>query len=184
MSWHGLFRGEEGRDDVELYTDESRQTLAQLTFTFSASLREEGRRAAEYQLTDFIAPAGNPARHIGGLPQSNEVSDVAEIVEKFKADHDDYNAIMAEALADRLAEAFAECLHKKVREEWGYGRQETLTRDQLIEEQYRGIRPAAGYPTVLTYTENESSGSCSTWKTSGILLTESGAMWPGSSVSG
>jgi 5-methyltetrahydrofolate--homocysteine methyltransferase len=110
---------------------------------------------------------------------------LAELVKEFKADHDDYNAIMAEALADRLAEAFAEYLHKRVREEWGFGRLEKLTTDELIAEQYRGIRPAAGYPASPDHTEKGTL-----WKLldveqhTGIKLTESYAMWPGSSVSG
>ncbi len=108
-----------------------------------------------------------------------------EITEKFKADHDDYNAIMAEAIADRLAEAFAECLHKRVREEWGYGKAENLTPEQLIAEEYRGIRPAAGYPGCPDHTEKRILWELlDVEKNTGIKLTESCAMWPGSSVSG
>jgi 5-methyltetrahydrofolate--homocysteine methyltransferase len=108
-----------------------------------------------------------------------------ELVEKFKADHDDYNAIMAEALADRLAEAFAEFLHKRVREEWGYGRAEKLTTEDLIGEKYRGIRPAAGYPACPDHTEKGILWKLlDVEKNTGIRLTESYAMWPGSSVSG
>ncbi|NUQ27980.1 MAG: methionine synthase, partial [Acidobacteriaceae bacterium] len=108
-----------------------------------------------------------------------------ELCDRFKADHDDYSAIMAEALADRLAEAFAECLHKRVREEWGYGCQENLTNDELIQEEYRGIRPAPGYPASPDHTEKGTI-----WKLmdvqakTGIMITESYAMWPGSSISG
>jgi hypothetical protein len=108
-----------------------------------------------------------------------------ELVEKFKADHDDYNAIMAEALADRLAEAFAEFLHKRVREEWGYGKAEKLTTEDLIGEKYRGIRPAAGYPACPDHTEKGILWKLlDVEKNAGIKLTESFAMWPGSSVSG
>src|SRR6185369_2833786 len=108
-----------------------------------------------------------------------------ELVEKYKAELDDYNAIMAEALADRLAEAFAECLHKRVREEWGYGAGENLTRDDLIEEKYRGIRPAAGYPACPDHTEKGTLWQLlDVEKNAGMLITESFAMWPGSSVSG
>jgi 5-methyltetrahydrofolate--homocysteine methyltransferase len=108
-----------------------------------------------------------------------------ELVEKFKADHDDYNAIMTEALADRLAEAFAEFLHQRVRQEWSYGKTEKLSTEELIAEKYRGIRPAAGYPSCPDHTEK-----ATLWrlldveKNAGIKLTESFAMWPGSSVSG
>lgn len=108
-----------------------------------------------------------------------------EIVEKFKADHDDYNAIMAEALADRLAEAFAEFLHKRVREEWGFGKAEKLSTTDLIDEKYRGIRPAAGYPACPDHTEKAILWNLlDAEKNTGIKLTESFAMWPGSSVSG
>jgi 5-methyltetrahydrofolate--homocysteine methyltransferase len=108
-----------------------------------------------------------------------------DLVEKFKADHDDYNAIMAEALADRLAEAFAEFLHKRVRVEWGYGKQENLDTAALIEEEYRGIRPAAGYPACPDHTEKGTLWQLlDVEKNAGIKLTESYAMWPGSSVSG
>jgi 5-methyltetrahydrofolate--homocysteine methyltransferase len=106
-------------------------------------------------------------------------------VEGFKAAHDDYNAIMAEALADRLAEAFAEYLHKRVREEWGYGKKENLTTEDLIGEKYRGIRPAAGYPACPDHTEKQALWKLlDVEKHTGIKLTESFAMWPGSSVSG
>jgi 5-methyltetrahydrofolate--homocysteine methyltransferase len=110
---------------------------------------------------------------------------VDELAAQFKAGHDDYNAILTEALADRLAEAFAEYLHRRVRAEWGYGKNENLTVEQLIDEQYRGIRPAAGYPACPDHTEKQTL-----WKlldvehNTGIKLTESGAMWPASSVSG
>jgi 5-methyltetrahydrofolate--homocysteine methyltransferase len=108
-----------------------------------------------------------------------------DLVEEFKTKHDDYNAIMAEAIADRLAEAFAECLHKRVREEWGYGRCEKLTKVDLIEEKYRGIRPAPGYPACPDHTEKGTLWRLlDVEKNTGIRLTESFAMWPGSSVSG
>ena len=110
---------------------------------------------------------------------------IDELVKKFKADHDDYNAIMAEALADRLAEAFAEFLHRRVREEWGYGKAEKLTTEDLIREKYRGIRPAAGYPACPDHTEKGILWKLlEVEKNTGIQLTESCAMWPASSVSG
>ena len=101
-------------------------------------------------------------------------------MEKFKADHDDYNAIMAEALADRLAEAFAEFLHKRVRDEWGFGKIEKLTTEDFIAEKYRGIRPAAGYPACPDHTEKGILWNLlDVEKHAGIKLTESFAMWPG-----
>src|SRR6185436_2042 len=108
-----------------------------------------------------------------------------ELCAKFERDHDDYNSIMTKALADRLAEAFAECLHKKAREDWGYGKTEGLSHEDLIRERYREIRPAAGYPACPDHTEK-----ATLWrlldveKRTGIKLTESFAMWPGASVSG
>ena len=106
-------------------------------------------------------------------------------MQRFKAAHDDYNAIMAEALADRLAEAFAEYLHQRVRREWGYGKGEALSPAQLIEEKYRGIRPAAGYPACPDHTEKGTLWTLlDVERQTGMLLTESYAMWPGSSVSG
>jgi 5-methyltetrahydrofolate--homocysteine methyltransferase len=108
-----------------------------------------------------------------------------EHCDRYRAEHDDYNAIMAEALADRLAEAFAEYLHKRVRCEWGYGRGESLSNEDLIHEKYRGIRPAPGYPACPDHTEKGTL-----WRlldveaNTGMRITESFAMWPGSSVSG
>jgi len=110
---------------------------------------------------------------------------LAELVTQFKAEHDDYQAILAEALADRLAEALAEWLHQRVRREWGYGVEEKLSNQQLIEETYRGIRPAPGYPACPDHTEKRTLWTLLDVETNaGIRLTESCAMWPGSSVSG
>jgi 5-methyltetrahydrofolate--homocysteine methyltransferase len=108
-----------------------------------------------------------------------------ELVARFEAEHDDYNAILTKALADRLAEAFAELLHERARRDWGYGREERLSKDDLIAEKYRGIRPAAGYPSCPDHTEKRTL-----WQlldaehAAGIRLTESCAMWPAASVSG
>jgi 5-methyltetrahydrofolate--homocysteine methyltransferase len=108
-----------------------------------------------------------------------------EIVAGFKAKHDDYNAIMAEALADRLAEAFAEYMHKRVRDEWGFGRTEGLSANDLIAEKYRGIRPAPGYPACPDHTEKGILWDLlDAEQHTGIKLTESFAMYPGASVSG
>jgi 5-methyltetrahydrofolate--homocysteine methyltransferase len=125
-----------------------------------------------------------PADHLGAFAVTSGHG-LKEIVEKFKAAHDDYNAILAEAIADRLAEAFAEFLHKRVRDEWGFGRLEKLTTEDLIAEKYRGIRPAAGYPACPDHTEKAILWDLlDVEKHAGITLTESFAMWPGSSVSG
>jgi 5-methyltetrahydrofolate--homocysteine methyltransferase len=110
---------------------------------------------------------------------------VEELCKKFERDHDDYNSIMTKALADRLAEALAEYLHKQAREAWGFGKGEKLTNEDLIREQYRGIRPAAGYPACPDHTEKWSLWKLlEVEKNTGIKLTESCAMWPGASVSG
>jgi 5-methyltetrahydrofolate--homocysteine methyltransferase len=136
-------------------------------------------------LSDFIAPKETGlVDYIGAFAVTSGIG-LKELCDRFKAEHDDYNAIMAEAIADRLAEAFAECLHKRVRDEWGYGRAEGLSIDELIHEKYRGIRPAAGYPACPDHTEKGTL-----WRlldveaNTGMLITESFAMWPGSSVSG
>ena len=108
-----------------------------------------------------------------------------ELCRKFDLDHDDYNSIMAKALADRLAEAFAEYLHKRVRELWGYGRLERLTNEELIREKYRGIRPAPGYPACPDHTEKRTLFDLlQVERHTGIILTESFAMLPAAAVSG
>src|SRR5207253_7098407 len=136
-------------------------------------------------LADFVAPGQSTfPDHLGAFAVTSGHG-LQDLVEKFKQDHDDYNAIMAEALADRLAEAFAEFLHQRVRREWGYGGNEHLSHDDLIEEKYRGIRPAAGYPACPDHTEKRALWQLlDAERNAGIRLTESFAMWPGSSVSG
>jgi len=107
------------------------------------------------------------------------------LCDRFKAENDDYNAIMSEAIADRLAEAFAECLHKQAREDWAYGREENLSNADLIHEKYRGIRPAAGYPACPDHTEKGPLWRLlNVQENTGMQITQSFAMWPGSSVSG
>jgi 5-methyltetrahydrofolate--homocysteine methyltransferase len=179
---YGLFPANRIGDNVELYTDESRaKVLAQFHFLRQQIVKDDG--TPNWCLADFIAPKGSPD-FIGGFAVTSGHG-LKELVERFKAEHDDYNAIMAEALADRLAEAFAEFLHKRVRAEWGFGKKENLSSEDFIAEKYRGIRPAAGYPASPDHTEKGIL-----WKLldverhAGIQLTESFAMWPGSSVSG
>ncbi len=181
---YGLFPANRVGDDVELYTDDSRSKVL-TTFHFLRQQIEKGDGTPNWCLADFIAPAGhNFQDHLGAFAVTSGHG-LKELVEKFKKDHDDYNAIMAEALADRLAEAFAEYLHKRVREQWGYGKTENLSTDELIEEKYRGIRPAAGYPACPDHTEKQILWKLlDVEKYANIHLTESFAMWPGSSVSG
>ncbi len=106
-----------------------------------------------YSLADFIAPVGSGRQdYLGRFAVTTGIG-CDELARQFDADHDDYNSIMVKAIADRLAEAFAECLHARARREWGYGKQEDLSNEDLIAEKYRGIRPAAGYPSQPDHTE-------------------------------
>ena len=179
---YGFFPANRIGDDVELYTDESRtKVLATFHFLRQQIAKDDG--TPNWCLADFIAPKGSPDFMGGFAVTSGHGLD--ELVKKFKAEHDDYNAIMAEALADRLAEAFAEFLHKCAREEWGYGKNEGFSSEDLIKEKYRGIRPAGGYPACPDHSEKRILWKLlDAEKKAGIKLTESFAMWPGSSVSG
>ena len=181
---YGLFPANSVGDDVEVYTNGSCKHL-RTTFHFLRQQIEKGDGTPNWCLADFIAPKANAQPdYIGAFAVTSGIG-LKEIVEAHKAALDDYNAIMAEALADRLAEAFAEYLHKRVRDEWGFGKLEKLTTDDFIEEKYRGIRPAPGYPACPDHTEKGIIWDLlDAEKHTGIQLTESFAMWPGSSVSG
>jgi 5-methyltetrahydrofolate--homocysteine methyltransferase len=133
-------------------------------------------------LADYIAPDAHD--YLGGFAVTAGIG-ADELAAKFAGDHDDYNAILTKALADRLAEAFAEFLHREARVAWGFGRDEKLSQDELLREKYRGIRPAAGYPASPDHTEKRTLFDLlEAEKTTGITLTESFAMHPGASVSG
>ncbi|MBT5311220.1 MAG: dihydropteroate synthase, partial [Verrucomicrobia bacterium] len=180
---YGFFPANRVGDDVELFTDDTRtKRLAKFQF-----LRQQNDKVSEenHSLADFIAPSETGmADHIGAFAVTAGHG-VEELAKAFEADNDDYNAIMVKALGDRLAEAFAECLHARVRREWGYGADESLSSDELIREKYRGIRPAAGYPACPDHTEKRLLWELlDAEKHTGISLTESYAMWPASSVSG
>ncbi|HEY2407022.1 MAG TPA: methionine synthase, partial [Polyangiaceae bacterium] len=181
---YGIFPANAVGDDVELYADASRRTVLE-HFHFLRQQTQKEKKDPCRSLADFIAPRETGlVDHIGGFAVTTGIG-LKELCEKFKADNDDYNAIMAEALADRLAEAFAECLHKRVRDEWGFGRAEDLSKDDLISEKYRGIRPAAGYPACPDHTEKGALWQLlDVERNTAMKLTESYAMWPGSSVSG
>jgi 5-methyltetrahydrofolate--homocysteine methyltransferase len=181
---YGLFPANAVGDDVELYTDETRSTVLE-TFHFLRQQTEKKDGEPHRSLGDFVAPKESGLRdYVGGFAVTSGIG-LQKLCDGFRAELDDYNAIMAEAIADRLAEAFAECLHKRVRDEWGFGRDEKLTNEDLIQEKYRGIRPAAGYPACPDHTEKGALWKLlDVEKNTGMKLTESFAMWPGSSVSG
>jgi 5-methyltetrahydrofolate--homocysteine methyltransferase len=181
---YGLFPASAVGDDVVLYKEDSREEeLLRLHFL----RQQEGRDGSKpcRSLADFIAPRETELPdHIGAFAVTAGIG-AKELCDRFRAENDDYNAIMTEALTDRLAEAFAECLHKRVRDAWGYGLSEGLTPQELIAEGYRGIRPAPGYPACPDHTEKGAIWSLlDVEQATGMKLTESFAMWPGSSVSG
>jgi 5-methyltetrahydrofolate--homocysteine methyltransferase len=181
---YGIFPAHALGDDVEVFGDAARrQPLARFHFLRQQAAKEKGE--PNRCLADFIAPHDSGLKdHLGAFAVTSGVG-LPELVQQYKSQHDDYNAILAEALADRLAEAFAECLHERVRREWGYGRDEKLSSQELIQEKYRGIRPAAGYPACPDHTEKGTLWSLlDVERSTGMRLTESFAMWPASSVSG
>ena len=181
---YGFFPVNAVGDDIELYTDETRETI----LTRFHTLRQQGEKTGENAnkaLADYLAPRDTGlADYLGGFAVTAGVG-VEELSRKFKDELDDYNAIMVSALADRLAEAFAEYLHKKAREDCGYGIGEILTSEDLVKERYRGIRPAPGYPACPDHTEKRTLFDLlQAEKNAGIELTESMAMMPAAAVSG
>ena len=172
-------------DDIHLFTDESRKSDLATLFTLRQQLaKREGR--ANVALADFVAPADSGKQdYIGGFVVTAGIEEVA-IAERFERANDDYSSIMVKALADRFAEAFAERMHEKVRKDfWAYATDETYAPDQLAGEPYQGIRPAPGYPAQPDHTEKKTLFRLlDAENATGVTLTESYAMWPGSSVSG
>ena len=169
-------------DDISVFENDDRKEVKAVLH----QLRQQRKKAAgqpNLSLADYIAPTGND--HIGAFAVTTGHG-IEEHVERFKADHDDYNAIMVKALADRLAEAFAERMHERVRKEfWGYAEAETFQNDDLIKEKYQGIRPAPGYPACPEHTEKKTLWSLlDVDNNAGIELTESMAMMPAAAVSG
>jgi 5-methyltetrahydrofolate--homocysteine methyltransferase len=181
---YGFFPANAVGDDVELYSDGTRGGVQERFHFLRQQANREGSEPCR-SLADFIAPRETGlSDYIGAFAVTSGIG-LKELCDGFRAKHDDYNAIMAEAVADRLAEAFAECLHKRVRCEWGYGCGEGLTNADLIQEKYRGIRPAPGYPACPDHTEKGPLWQLlNVQANTGMLITESFAMWPGSSVSG
>jgi len=188
---YGFWPAQASGDDVVIFTDETRnERLA--TFHFLRQQMKKPTGQFNHSLADFIAPDGSQLStqnsqlldYLGGFAVTAGIG-ADELAKVFAADHDDYNAILTKALADRLAEAFAEFLHREARVAWGFGREEKLSQEELLREKYRGIRPAAGYPASPDHTEKRTLfGLLDVEKTTGIELTESFAMHPGASVSG
>jgi 5-methyltetrahydrofolate--homocysteine methyltransferase len=180
---YGFWPAASDGDDVVLYADESRAAeIARFPM-----LRQQQAKTDDdtyLSLADFVAPrASGLADHVGAFAVTAGVG-LDEVVRELEAQHDDYSSILAKALADRLAEAFAELLHQRVRREWGYGEAEDLTNEELIDERYRGIRPAFGYPASPDHTEKRTLFGLLDAPAAGITLTETCAMWPAASVSG
>jgi len=180
----GLFPANSVGDDIEIYTDESRSRVA-MSFH---NLRQQAQKPTgkpNYCLADFVAPKSSGVKdYLGAFAVTTGIG-IEQRVKDFEARHDDYNAIMLKSLADRLAEAFTEHLHQRVRRElWGYAADETLDNDALIREEYRGIRPAPGYPACPDHTEKGDLFRLLDAPKLGITLTESYAMWPAAAVSG
>nr|WP_030484323.1 methionine synthase [Nocardioides aequoreus] len=181
----GFFPAASDGDDVVVYADDERTEV----LTVLHQLRQQGEHregVPNRSLADYVAPAatGLPD-HVGAFAVTAGLGS-QDRVAAFKEEHDDYSAILLESLADRLAEAFAERMHERVRTElWGYAPEEQLDNEQLLKEQYAGIRPAPGYPACPEHTEKQTLWELlDVEKTTGITLTESMAMWPGASVSG
>ncbi|MCI0680694.1 MAG: methionine synthase [Gemmataceae bacterium] len=181
---YGFFPANSDGDDIVVWTDESR-TVEGCRFPM---LRQQWEREGQKDfrsLADYLAPKDSGVGDYLGAFALSAGFGVHELVNQFKKEHDDYNAIMVEALADRLAEAFAEMLHEKARRDWGYGLTESFSKEDLIEEKYAGIRPAAGYPSWPDHSEKKTLWQLlDVEKEIGMTLTESYAMWPAASVSG
>ncbi|MFO0706106.1 MAG: methionine synthase [Nitrospira sp.] len=181
---YGFFPAASIGDDIELYADGSRAKV----LTTLHSLRQQGEKPQGHPnlaLADYVAPKDSGRGDFVGAFAVTAGIGLDVLCKRFDQDHDDYNSIMAKALADRLAEAFAEWLHKKVREEWGYGKGEQLSNEDLIREKYRGIRPAPGYPACPDHSEKRLLFDLlHVEQETGITLTESFAMLPAAAVSG
>ena len=172
-------------DDILIFSDEARDEVVTVLHHLRQQLAKPPQRP-NWCLSDFLAPAETDIPdYIGAFAVTAGIG-IEKHIQRFEQAHDDYNSIMLKALADRLAEAFAERMHQRVRMEfWGYAAEENLTNDQLVAEQYRGIRPAPGYPACPDHTEKQTL-----WEliqpdaNAGIQITESFAMTPAASVSG
>jgi len=180
----GFFPANSVGDDIDVYRDASRSGLL-VTFHTLRQQMEKASGHYNWALADFIAPESTGLEDYLGAFAVTAGLGLEPLLARFHADHDDYNSIMAKALADRLAEALAELMHKKVRAFWGYGENENLSPEDLIWERYRGIRPAPGYPACPDHSEKrELFDLLQAEKNTGIRLTENFAMSPAASVCG
>jgi len=181
---YGFFPANSDGDDVIVYADKSRSKVLTRLHTLRQQ-KENQNGKPQLALADYIAPHDSGHVDYIGAFAVTAGHRVQELAERFEKDLDQYNSIMAKALADRLAEAFAECLHKRARAEWGYGKDEKLSHADLIAEKYRGIRPAPGYPAQPDHTEKPLIFDLlDAGKATGITLTESFAMYPAASICG
>lgn len=181
----GIFPANAVEDDIEIYVDNSRSAVLHTLH----NLRQQNRKAAgqpNFCLSDYIAPKHTGIPDYIGAFAVTAGGNIEEKLKEFELQHDDYNSILLKALADRLAEAFAEKLHQLVRKEiWGYAKEEKLTNEDLIREKYSGIRPAPGYPACPDHTEKDTLFELlAVTENTGIILTESKAMLPAAAVSG
>ena len=180
---YGLWPAAADGDDIVLHADGARGGEP-IRFPMLRQQRQKAEGKANHSLADYVAPAGSGlADHVGAFAVTTGLG-ADDLAGVFEAELDDYNAIMVKALADRLAEAFAEMLHQRVRRDWGYGRDETLSADDLVAERYRGIRPAFGYPACPDHTRKRALFDLLDAESIGMSLTESYAMLPAASVSG
>jgi 5-methyltetrahydrofolate--homocysteine methyltransferase len=181
---YGFFPANSEGDDIVLYTDSSQQVELARLHTLRQQ-KESQKTKPQLALADFVAPRESGLLDYIGAFAVTAGHGVQELAESFENDNDQYNSIMAKALADRLAEAFAEYLHKRARADWGYGKDENLTKEELLAEKYRGIRPAPGYPACPDHTEKPILFNVlDVEEATGIRLTESFAMLPAASVCG
>ncbi|WP_019614768.1 methionine synthase [Psychromonas ossibalaenae] len=181
----GIFPANSVNDSIEIYADESRTEILQV----SENLRQQTEKKAPFVnhcLSDYVAPkSSGVADYLAAFAVTGGIGE-REVAERYKADNDDYNAILVQAVCDRLAEAFAEYLHQQTRKEyWGFAPHETLANDDLIREKYQGIRPAPGYPACPEHSEKEIIWNLMNVEQEiGMQLTSSYAMYPGAAVSG
>lgn len=181
----GLYPASSDGDDVMIYTDDERDKV-KTTFHMLRQQGKKGSNLPNQSLADFIAPVDSGKQDYMGAFAVTAGIGIESLIEAYEKDHDDYNSIMIKAVADRLAEAFAELMHEKIRKElWGYASDESLNNELLIKEKYQGIRPAPGYPACPDHTEKQKLFDLlEVQKNTGISLTESFAMYPAASVSG